>query len=130
MRSFKLHVTSHDPKEEIAAIVDSGPFILSRYPAYVSADLLQAALGLLFNNVWILLFIIPALIVIHYVVVLKCKRLFSSCKFLIHVSAQLIHLIEEIPGQFHIDICYSRWMPASRYQSTNEIQLWPRLFIP
>ncbi|MCP4205240.1 MAG: isoprenylcysteine carboxylmethyltransferase family protein [bacterium] len=70
-RAFKRHGTSSDPKKETAAIVDTGPFRLSRNPAYVSLAILQAALGVLFNNVWILLMIIPAMIVIHYVVVLK-----------------------------------------------------------
>jgi len=48
-----------------------GPLRFSRNPAYVAAGLLQAVLGLLFNNVWVLLTIMPAIIVIHYVVVLR-----------------------------------------------------------
>ncbi len=70
LRAFKRHDTSSDPKEEVAAIVDSGPFRFSRNPGYIAAGLLQATLGLFFNTVWVLLAIIPALIVIHYVVVL------------------------------------------------------------
>lgn len=60
-----------DPNEETTAIVDTGPLRFSRNPAYVAAGLLQAVLGLLFNNVWVLLTIMPAIIVIHYVVVLR-----------------------------------------------------------
>ena len=71
MRAFSRHRTSADPKEETTAIVDTGPFRFSRNPAYISAGLLQAALGLFFNSVWVLVTIIPAMIVIHYVVVLK-----------------------------------------------------------
>ena len=71
MRAFKRHGTSPDPKEESTAIVDTGPFRFSRNPAYVGAGLLQAVLGLLFNTVWVLLAIIPAMIVIHHVVVLR-----------------------------------------------------------
>ncbi|MCZ6758832.1 MAG: isoprenylcysteine carboxylmethyltransferase family protein [Gemmatimonadetes bacterium] len=71
LRAFSRHDTSPDPKEESTAIVDTGPFRFSRNPAYVAAGLLQAVLGLLFNNVWILLTIIPAMIVIHYVVVIR-----------------------------------------------------------
>ena len=70
-RAFKRHRTSSEPKEEATAIVDTGPFRFSRNPAYVAAGLLQAVLGLLFNNLWILIMIIPAMIVINYVVVLK-----------------------------------------------------------
>ncbi len=71
LRAFSRHDTSADPNEEVTAIVDTGPFRFSRNPAYVAAGLLQAVLGLLFNNVWVLLTIIPAMIVIHYVVVLR-----------------------------------------------------------
>ena len=71
LRAFKRHDTSADPKEETTAIVDSGPFRFSRNPAYLAMGVLHAVLGLLFNNVWILLTIIPAMIVIHKVVVLK-----------------------------------------------------------
>lgn len=78
LRAFKRHGTSSDPKEETTAIVDSGPFRYSRNPAYVAAAILQAALGLLFNNVWILLLIIPAMITIHYVVVLKEEAYLES----------------------------------------------------
>ena len=71
LRAFKRHNTSADPKEESTAIVDTGPFRFSRNPAYLAAGALQAVLGLLFNNVWILLAIIPAMIVIHKVIVLR-----------------------------------------------------------
>ncbi len=71
LRAFKRHDTSPDPKEETTAIVDTGPFRFSRNPAYLAAGALQAVLGLLFNNVWVLLMIIPAMIVIHKVVVLR-----------------------------------------------------------
>ncbi len=71
LRAFKRHDTSPDPSGEATAIVDTGPFRFSRNPAYLAAGALQAVLGLLFNNVWVLLTIIPAMIVIHKVVVLK-----------------------------------------------------------
>ncbi len=71
LQASKRHDTSLDPKEEVTAIIDTGPFRFSRNPAYLAAGALQAALGLLLNNVWILLTIIPAMIVIHKVVVLR-----------------------------------------------------------
>ncbi len=80
LRAFKRHGTSADPKEETTAIVDTGPFRFSRNPAYVGAGLLQAVLGLIFNNVWVLLTIIPAMIVIHYVVVLR-EEAYLEAKF-------------------------------------------------
>ena len=71
LRAFRRHDTSSDPKEEATAIVDTGLFRFSRNPGYLAAGALQAVLGLLFNSVWILLTIIPAMIVIHKVVVLR-----------------------------------------------------------
>ena len=71
LRAFRRHETSPNPKEESAGIVDTGLFKFSRNPAYLAAGLLQAALGLLFNNAWVLLMIIPGMTVIHYVVVLR-----------------------------------------------------------
>ncbi len=80
LRAFKRHGTSPDEKKETTAIVDTGPYRFSRNPAYVCAAILQAALGLLFNNVWILLTIIPALIAIHYLVVLQ-EEAYLEAKF-------------------------------------------------
>lgn len=71
LRAFRRHGTSSDPNDEVTAIVDTGPFRYSRNPSYIGAAMLQVALGLLFNAAWILLTTIPAMVVIHYVVVLK-----------------------------------------------------------
>ncbi|MET0497714.1 MAG: isoprenylcysteine carboxylmethyltransferase family protein [Steroidobacteraceae bacterium] len=70
-RAFKRHGTSPDPAHETTAIIDTGPFRFSRNPVYVTMALLQAAVGCLLNNEWILLLTLPALLVIHYVVVLR-----------------------------------------------------------
>ena len=71
MRAFGRHATSPDPKEETTAIADTGPFRFSRNPAYVSAALLQATLGVFLNTVWIVLLVLPAMVVVHHVVVLR-----------------------------------------------------------
>ncbi len=69
-RTFKQHETSGNPYKETTAIVDTGPFTFSRNPTYITIQIFHAAVGLLFNTIWILLMILPALIVVHYVVVL------------------------------------------------------------
>jgi protein-S-isoprenylcysteine O-methyltransferase Ste14 len=79
-RAFKRHGTPADPVRETTAIIDTGPFSLSRNPAYLSVALLQAALGFIFNNAWILLLILPAMIVIHYVAVLR-EEAYLEAKF-------------------------------------------------
>lgn len=70
-KAFKRHGTPPDPEKEATAIVDTGPFQFSRNPAYLAAVILQISLGFLFNNAWILVMTIPAIFVIHYVVVLR-----------------------------------------------------------
>ncbi len=79
-RTFERHATSGNPYKESTAIVDTGPFRLSRNPMYLTVAVLQAALGLLFNNVWVLLMLVPALIAIHYVVVLG-EEAYLEAKF-------------------------------------------------
>ena len=69
-RTFKQHGTSGNPYKETTAIVNTGPFRVSRNPIYITIQICHAAVGLLFNSIWILLMALPALIVVHYVVVL------------------------------------------------------------
>ena len=69
-RAFSRHKTSANPYKDATAVVDTGPFRFSRNPGYLTLAMLQAALGVLLNNVWVLLLIVPAFIVIHHVVVL------------------------------------------------------------
>ena len=70
MRAFRQHQTTPGPYKETTKIVDTGPFRFSRNPIYATVGMIQVSVGLLFNNMWILLMVIPALIVVHYVVVL------------------------------------------------------------
>lgn len=71
LRAFSRHDTSPGPERRDHRHRRHWGLRFSRNPAYVAAGLLQAVLGLLFNNVWVLLTIMPAMIVIHYVVVLR-----------------------------------------------------------
>ena len=47
-----------------------GPYKFSRNPMYLSAMLVQAGLGLLLNNLWIVLFVLPAMLIVHITAVL------------------------------------------------------------
>lgn len=73
-RAFDRHNTSANPKSETTAIVDTGPFKYSRNPAYLTVGILQVAIGLLLNNVWVVVLTAPALIAIHMMVVKKEER--------------------------------------------------------
>lgn len=47
-----------------------GPYRFSRNPMYLSVMLVQAGLGLLLNNLWIVIFVLPAMIIVHFTAVL------------------------------------------------------------
>lgn len=47
-----------------------GPYKFSRNPMYVSVMLVQAGLGVLLNNIWIVIFAVPAMIIVHFTAVL------------------------------------------------------------
>lgn len=79
-RAFKRHNTPADPSKETIAIINTGPFRFSRNPAYVSVAILQAAIGFFFNNAWIILFVIPAMIAIQHVVILR-EEAYLEAKF-------------------------------------------------
>lgn len=79
-RAFRRHGTSPDPAHETTALIDSGPFRWSRNPAYLSAALLQSALGCFFNNAWIIVLTVPALVAIHYLVVVR-EEAYLDAKF-------------------------------------------------
>lgn len=70
-KAFKHHNTPADPARETTAVIDTGPFRYSRNPAYLAAVLLQAGIGCWLNTVWILIAVLPALIAIHYIVVIR-----------------------------------------------------------
>ena len=72
--------TPIDPRQHTTTIVSTGIYRLSRNPIYINMAILQAALGLLVNNMWTLLMIIPVLIVIHYLVVLR-EEVYLEAKF-------------------------------------------------
>ena len=79
-RAFRRHGTPADPVKETTAIIDTGPFRFSRNPAYLTVALLQVSLGFVFNNAWIVLLTIPALLVIQQVVVVR-EEAYLEAKF-------------------------------------------------
>lgn len=79
-QAFCRHGTSPDPVNESTALVDSGPFRWSRNPAYLCVGLLQVAMGCFFNNVWMVVLTLPALVAIHYLVVVR-EEAYLEAKF-------------------------------------------------
>lgn len=78
--AFRRHGTSPDPASETTAVVESGPFRFSRNPAYLTAALLQVGLGFVFNNLWVVLLTVPAVIVIQKLVVAR-EEAYLEAKF-------------------------------------------------
>ncbi len=56
------------------AIITTGPFRYSRNPAYVALTLLCVGLGVLLDNPWILVLLLPAVLLVHFGVVRREER--------------------------------------------------------
>lgn len=61
-------------------LILQGPYRFTRNPMYLGMTLLTIGLGLAFNNLWIALLAIPALVVIHVIAVMPEER-YLSAKF-------------------------------------------------
>ena len=66
--------THLEPYRPSTAIVTSGPYRFTRNPIYLSFVLFQAGIGILIDGAWILLLLIPALLIVHYGVILREER--------------------------------------------------------
>jgi len=63
-----------EPWKPSPLLIGRGPYRLSRNPIYVSMVLLQSAFGLVFDNLWVVMLSLPALLVVHYTAVLPEER--------------------------------------------------------
>ncbi len=73
-REFARHSQSMEPRRSISRIVDSGVFSLSRNPLYLGIAVGLAGASLTFNNLWILLMLLPAVIACHYILIAPEER--------------------------------------------------------
>ena len=71
---FRRAGTSFDVRKPATALVTSGPYRFSRNPGYVSLTLLYLGVGLLLNNIWVLLLVMPTLLVMDQWVVRREER--------------------------------------------------------
>lgn len=58
---FKRLSTTFDVRKEATTLITDGPFNYSRNPTYVSLTLLFLGIGLILNNMWILILAFPVL---------------------------------------------------------------------
>jgi protein-S-isoprenylcysteine O-methyltransferase Ste14 len=72
--------TGQDPKPWTAtpSLFIRGPYRFSRNPIYVAMAMLQIAIGVARDNMWIVLFALPALAVVHVTAVLPEEKYLSE----------------------------------------------------
>ena len=74
MRSFARADTAIIPHHSTTRIVPTGPYRFSRNPMYISMALVQVGFALMFATAWILLWLLPAILVIRYGVIAREER--------------------------------------------------------
>jgi len=71
MRRARTNVSPYKPTE---ALVEAGPYRLSRNPIYVGFALIHAGVGLLTGAAWALVSLVPAVAVIRFGVIDREER--------------------------------------------------------
>ncbi len=71
---FRRAGTPFNVREPASTLVTDGPYRFSRNPGYVSLSLVYVGVGLLLNNLWVLVLLAPVLVAMHYGVVLREER--------------------------------------------------------
>lgn len=66
--------TPIQPYKPTLKIVRAVPYSFSRNPVYLSFSLAQAGISLLLDNLWVLILLIPAILIINYGVILREER--------------------------------------------------------
>jgi len=70
-RTFRRAGQSVDPNSPTQRVLTTGLYRYSRNPAYAALVATHAGIALLLDNVWILLMLVPALVIMHYGVILR-----------------------------------------------------------
>lgn len=71
---FKRTRQSPIPWKPTPELILQGPYRFTRNPMYVGVTLFVIGLGLVLNNLWISLFAVAALLVVHFIAVLPEER--------------------------------------------------------
>ena len=74
LRRFWRAGTSFDVRKAASVLITDGPYRFSRNPSYVSLTLVYLGVGIILNNGWILLLVVPVLLVMDLWVVRKEER--------------------------------------------------------
>ena len=71
LKRFKKAGTPFKVREPATALVTDGAYKYSRNPGYVSLTLLYIGLGIVFDNFWVLLLLIPVLLLVDIWIIRK-----------------------------------------------------------
>ena len=78
MASARVHFArtgqSPIPWKPSPSLILRGPYRYTRNPMYVGMTLVEVGLGLAANNLWIALFALPALVIVHVIAVRPEER--------------------------------------------------------
>ncbi len=78
LREFARAKTSFNAMRPSAAVIRSGPFRYSRNPSYLALTIAWVGLALLLNNLWVLVWLVPAVLLVHFGVVLREEQYLES----------------------------------------------------
>jgi len=74
VRQFKAAGTSFHTHKPATAILTEGPYQISRNPIYIGLTAVYAGIGIAADAPWVWLLLLPALVVMHYGVILREER--------------------------------------------------------
>lgn len=77
-RAFAQHGQPTDPGRATSKLVTTGVFSRSRNPLYLGGVCILAGLALVINLAWMLLLLLPALIICHYVLIAPEERYLAA----------------------------------------------------
>jgi protein-S-isoprenylcysteine O-methyltransferase Ste14 len=71
MQAFRKAASSPDPNHMPSKLVETGPFKRTRNPLYLGTLLMLIGLGLGANLPWVVIAAVPAMLIIHFGVVIR-----------------------------------------------------------
>lgn len=80
VRAFRAARTPVPGNQAARALVRGGPMRFSRNPIYLAFSMVQLGLGIFLKNGWVLIMLIPAVALMHFVVIAREER-YMEAKF-------------------------------------------------
>lgn len=74
LRAYPRAKTTFLFSDPSSVLITTGLYRFSRNPGYVSMTMLAVAIGFLFNSLWMLLMVVPAMAVVHFGIIKREER--------------------------------------------------------